>query len=164
MRDIRSIGYNFFPILFWVLIISVLTDKFKNSDYIFDNIEYIILSLIFVIIISVNVIRVNRHEIIKELYVIPIILKRRTWKEIKFYVEVDEVSYGQHGKHIINAIWFVDYNERVCLRFTKKFRNNLDEILNTMDKYEDKHDNKITMPNPILMRKGLTKFKVPKNQ
>ncbi len=73
MRDIRSIGYNFFPILFWLLIISVLTDEFKNSDYIFDNIEYIILSLIFVIIISVNVIRVNRHEIIKELYVIPII-------------------------------------------------------------------------------------------
>ena len=164
MRDIRSIGYNFLPIFFWVLIISVLTDKFKNSDYIFDNIEYVILSLIFVIIISVNVIRVNRHEIIKELYVIPIILKRRTWKEIKFYVEVDEVSYGQHGKHTTNSIWFVDYNERVCLRFTKKFRNNLDEILNTLDKYEEKYDNKITITNPILMRRGLTKFKVTKDQ
>ena len=164
MRDIRSIGYNFLPIFFWVLIISVFTDKFENLDYILDNIEYVILSLVFVIIISVNAIRVNRHEIIKELYVIPIILKKRTWKEIKFYVEVDEVSYGQYGKQTTSAIWFVDYNERVCFRFTKKFRNNLDEILNTMDKYEDKHDNKITITNPILMSKGLTKFKVPKKQ
>tara|TARA_B100001059_G_C17485057_1_gene403528 strand:- start:97 stop:591 length:495 start_codon:yes stop_codon:yes gene_type:complete len=164
MRDIRSIGYNFVPIIFWVLIIYFTTGEFKNLDYILDNIEYVILSLIFVIIISVNIIRVNRHEIIKELYFIPITLKRRMWKEIKFFAEVDEVSYGQHGKRTTSAIWFIDYNERVCLRFTKKFRNNLDEILNTLDKYEEKHDNKITITNPILMSKGWTKFKVPKNQ
>ena len=115
MREFKSIGYEFVPIIIWGFILYEFSDKFKSFHKILDNIEYVVLSLFIVIVVTINVITVNRDEIIKKLYFIPIILKRRTWREIKFYVEVDEIYYGQYGKSKVAAIWFVDYNGRVCL-------------------------------------------------
>jgi uncharacterized membrane protein len=164
MREFKSTGYEFIPILIWVFIVYQFSDKFKSFHKILDNIEYVALALVFVIVITINVITVNRDEIIKKLYFIPIIIKRRTWREIKFYVEVDEIYYGQYGKSKVAAIWFVDYNGRVCFRFKKKYRGNLETLLNTIDKYETKHSNQITITNPVFMRKGFTKFKDPKSE
>jgi uncharacterized membrane protein len=164
MRDFKSTGYEFVPIIIWLFSVYEFSDKFKSFHKILDNIEYLVLSLFIVIVVTINVITVNRDEIIKKLYFIPIILKRRTWREIKFYVEVDEIYYGQYGKSKVAAIWFVDYNGRVCFRFKKKYRGNLETLLNTIDKYETKHSNQITITNPVFMRKGLTKFKDPKSE
>ena len=50
------------------------------------------------------------------------------------------------------------------LRIKKKFRVNLENLLNTIDKYETKHSNQITMTNPVFMSKGWTKFKDPKSE
>ena len=164
MRDFKSTGYEFVPIIIWLFIVYEFSDKFKSFHKILDNIEYVVLSLFIVIVVTINVITVNRDEIIKKLYFIPIILKRRTWREIKFYVEVDEIYYGQYGKSKVAAIWFVDYNGRVCFRVKKKFRGNLETLLNTINKYETKHSNQITITNPVFMSKGWTKFKDPKSE
>ena len=83
MREFKSTGYEFVPIIIWLFIAYEFSDKFKNSHKILDNIEYVALSLFIVIVVTINVITVNRDEIIKKLYFIPIILKRRTWREIK---------------------------------------------------------------------------------
>jgi uncharacterized membrane protein len=152
------------PIIIWVFIVYEFSDKFKSFHKILDNIEYVVLSLFIVIVVTINVITVNRDEIIKKLYFIPIILKRRTGREIKFYVEVDEIYYGKYGKSTVGAIWFVDFKGRVCFRIKKKFRGNLETLLNTIDKYETKHSNQITITNPVFMSKGWTKFKDPKSE
>ena len=166
MREFKSTGYEFVPIIIWLFIVYEFSDKFKSFNKILDNIEYVVLSLFIVIVVTINVISVNRNEIIKKLYFIPIILKRKTWREIKFYVEVEEIYYGfgHHGKSIVGAIWFVDYNGRVCFRIKKKFRGNLETLLNTINKYETKHSNQITITNPVFMSKGWTKFKDPKSE
>ena len=53
------------------------------------------------------------------------------------------------------------YNGRVCFRVKKlKFRDNLETLLNTIDKYETKHSNQITITNPVFMNKGETLDKV----
>ena len=49
-------------------------------------------------------------------------------------------------------------------RIKKKFRGNLETLLNTINKYETKHSNQITITNPVFMSKGWTKFKDPKSE
>jgi hypothetical protein len=130
-------------------------------DYVLDNIEYVIPSLLLAIVISVEVVRVNREKITKELYLISFVLKSKTWREIKYYIEVDEIYDGGGGKSTTKAIWFVGNNNKVCLRFKKSFRNNLHTVLNTIDKFETKNNNKLTIANPYFMKRGWTTVKLP---
>ena len=92
MKEFRSIGYNYWPITLWVFVLYAVTKSPKQhystsilfnlweGDYSFvlDNIYYLIGSMLFIIVISVDVLIVNRIGITKELYLIPIILKRKT--------------------------------------------------------------------------------------
>ena len=79
-----------------------------------------------------------------------------TWKEIKYYVEVDE-EYSGNGTTIDKRIWFIDENDKVCLRIKRGFRYNFEEVLDAIDKYEDKAENKLTISNPYFMSRGWTK-------
>ena len=49
--------------------------------------------------------------ITKRLYLIPILSKTKTWKEIKCYAHVKEVYDGQYGPSSLDAIWFIDFND-----------------------------------------------------
>lgn len=160
MREFKSVGYHFWPIFFWIVLFYSITKK-RTFDFVMDNIEYVILSLLFVIVVSVGVVRVNREKITKELYLISFVLKSKTWREIKYYIEVDEIYYGQHGQSTTKAIWFVGNNDKVCLRFKTSLRNNLHIVLNTIDKFETKNNTKLTIVNPYFMRRGLTTVKLP---
>merc|ERR1711966_290448 len=99
---------------------------------------YLIVFLFMTIIISINEIIVDRAGIIKKFYLFPLKIKQLTWKEIKYYVEVDEEYSGKYGKTIDKRIWFIDENDKVCLRIKRGFRYNLEEVLDAIDKYEDK--------------------------
>ncbi|MDC0210799.1 hypothetical protein OAJ91_03610, partial [Flavobacteriaceae bacterium] len=90
MREYKSVGYDFTLIAIWLLALYVKTNEFRDFNFITENIYYAIFSLIIVIVFSVNVIKVNRTGIIKELYFLSFKIKRKTWREIKFYAEVDE--------------------------------------------------------------------------
>ena len=39
---------------------------------------------------------------------------------------------------IDKRIWFIDENDKVCLRIKRGFRYNFEEVLDAIDKYEDK--------------------------
>ena len=184
MKEFKSIGYNYWPIIIWVVgfcsiignnkrhTTSILINLWETlhslweGDYgfVLDNIYYVVGSLLFVIVVSVNVLIVDRTGIIKKLFLIPIVLKRKTWREIKYYVDVDEIYYGQYGKNTTEAIWFIGDNDKVCLRFEKRLRKNLDEVLKIIDKFETKNNNVIKISNPYFMRMGWTKIKIPETK
>ena len=62
------------------------------------------------------------------------------------------------------TVWFIDYNDYVCFRVTKFGRKNLREILEFVDKVEDKYELYLEFKNPIFMRYGMTKVKYPENK
>ena len=110
-----------------------------------------------IIIISINEIIVDRAGIIKKLYLFPLKIKQLTWREIKYYVEVDEEYSGTYGETTDKRIWFVDKNDKVCLRINRAARHNFQEVLDVIDKYEDKAENKLTISNPYFMSRGWTR-------
>ena len=157
MREYKSIGIDItFPII-WIFTLFVIGHELGYSDIIKENINYALFSIVVVLIFSVNVIKVNSECLIKELYFINFKLKSKTWREIKCYAEVDEVYDGKHGKSTTESIWFIDYNDKVCLRITKDLRHNFEQFLEIVDKFEDKTNQKIEVSNPYFMRRGWTK-------
>ena len=68
---------------------------------------------------------------------------------------VDE-KYG--GKNSIEkVIWFIDFNDRVCLRLKKSKRKNLRKVLDVIAKFEDKYVDNLEINYPYFMRRGWTK-------
>ena len=157
MRNYKSVGYNYTYILLYITVIGIIYDSIGDFSFAYDNMYYLIVFLFMTIIISINEIIVDRAGIIKKFYLFPLKIKQLTWKEIKYYVEVDEEYSGKYGKTIDKRIWFIDENDKVCLRIKRGFRYNLEEVLDAIDKYEDKAENKLTISNPYFMSQGWTK-------
>jgi len=127
MRVFKSVGINFnnFFILFFlgVVAISFINGGFDNLiNLIIENYLLFIILLISVFILSLNEVIADRVGITKRLYLIPILSKTKTWKEIKCYAHVKEVYDGQYGPTSLDALWFIDFNDKVCLRIPKSGR------------------------------------------
>ena len=157
MKNLKSVGFNYTYILLYITVIGIIYDSIGDFSFAYDNMYYLIVFLFMTIIISINEIIVDRAGIIKKFYLFPLKIKQLTWKEIKYYVEVDEEYSGKYGKTIDKRIWFIDENDKVCLRIKRGFRYNLEEVLDAIDKYEDKAENKLTISNPYFMSQGWTK-------
>ena len=130
MREFSSVGLNTGYLLFLVSLIFPAINMFGIIDKfsIMSENNIILFSLIVIVLISfsVNKVRVSSYGIIKELYFMPFVSKQRSWSQIKYYADVDE-KYG--GKNSIEkVIWFIDFNDRVCLRLKKSKRKNLRKV------------------------------------
>ena len=157
MRSFKSIGFNFiFPGIYLVVFYTI-SSKLKDFTIIVENIYSVAFILVLVLLFSVNVVKANQQGISKGLYFLDFTFRRKTWREIKFYLEVDEIYSGQYGDSTVHALWFVDQNDKVCLRVKKKFRKNIDELLRIVDRFEDKHNQKLVIRTPYLMKNGWTK-------
>ena len=55
MREFKSTGYEFVPIIIWLFIVYEFSDKFKSFNKILDNIEYVVLSLFIVIVVTITI-------------------------------------------------------------------------------------------------------------
>ena len=157
MRNYKSVGFNYTYILLYLTVIGIIYEYNGDSSFAYENMYYLIFFLLMIIIISINEIIVDRAGIIKKFYLFPLKIKQLTWKEIKYYVEVDEEYSGKYGKTIDKRIWFIDENDKVCLRIKRGFQYNFEEVLDAIDKYEDKAENKLTISNPYFMSQGWTK-------
>lgn len=156
MRDFKSIGFNFYPTLFLVFVLYATTERLSDFNFIL-RFKYIIISAsILLILFSVNIVKVNNQGITKSLLGL-IKIKQKSWREIKFYAEVDEIYRRQYGNTITPALWFIDKNDKVCLRVQIKLRKNLSEVLRVIDKFEDKFENKLSIKSPYFMKNGWTK-------
>ena len=166
MREFSSVGLNTGYLLFLVSLIFPAVNMFNiivldnNSIRSFfrsmSETNIILFSLIVIVLISfsVNKVRVSSYGIIKELYFMPFVSKQRSWSQIKYYADVDE-KYG--GKNSIEkVIWFIDFNDRVCLRLKKSKRKNLKKVLDVIAKFEDKYVDNLEINYPYFMRRGWT--------
>ena len=159
MREFSSVGLNTGYLLFLVSLIFPAINMFGIIDKlsIMSETNIILFSLIVIVLISfsVNKVRVSSYGIIKELYFMPFVSKKRSWSQIKYYADVDE-KYG--GKNTIEkVIWFIDFNDRVCLRLKKSKRKNLRKVLDVIAKFEDKYVDNLEINYPYFMRRGWTK-------
>ena len=159
MREFSSVGLNTGYLLFLVSLIFPAINMFGIIDklFIMSETNIILFSLIVIVLISfsVNKVRVSSYGIIKELYFMPFVSKQRSWSQIKYYADVDE-KYG--GKNSIEkVIWFIDFNDRVCLRLKKSKRKNLKKVLDVIAKFEDKYVDNLEINYPYFMRRGWTK-------
>tara|TARA_B100001063_G_C16750464_1_gene550009 strand:- start:1398 stop:1934 length:537 start_codon:yes stop_codon:yes gene_type:complete len=166
MREFSSVGLNTGYLLFLVSLIlyainmsNIIDDKFSIRSFFSSMSEtnIILFSLIVIVLISfsVNKLRVSSYGIIKELYFMPFVSKKRSWSQIKYYADVDE-KYG--GKNSIEkVIWFIDFNDRVCLRLKKSKRKNLKKVLDVIAKFEDKYVDNLEINYPYFMRRGWTR-------
>ena len=158
MREFSSVGFNTGYLLFLVSLIFPAINMFGILDKfsIMSENNIILFSLIVIVLISfsVNKVRVSSYGIIKELYFMPFVSKQRSWSQIKYYTDVDE-KYG--GKNSIEkVIWFIDFNDRVCLRLKKSKRKNLKKVLDVIAKFEDKYVDNLEINYPYFMRRGWT--------
>ena len=166
MREFSSVGLNtgyllflvslIFPAINMFNIIVLDNNSFRSFLSSMSEINIILFSLIVIVLISfsVNKVRVSSYGIIKELYFMPFVSKKRSWSQIKYYADVDE-KYG--GKNSIEkTIWFIDFNDRVCLRLKKSNRKNLKKVLDVIAKFEDKYVDNLEIPYPYFMRRGWT--------
>ena len=92
--------FNFIPIVSWIILFLYFHTKFVATERLLrgnrwpngseipqsfiegflENSYFLIPTLIFALLISINVITFNRREITKEFFFIPITFKRKSWK------------------------------------------------------------------------------------
>tara|TARA_Y200000002_G_C22648335_1_gene650155 strand:+ start:411 stop:929 length:519 start_codon:yes stop_codon:yes gene_type:complete len=162
MRVFKSIGINFnnfFLLLFiGIGLISLINDGLVNFINTIKS-NYLIGIVLFmcVLILSLNEVIADRIGIKKRLYLIPILSKTKTWKEIKCYAHVKEVYDGQYGPSTLNALWFIDFNDKVCLRIPKSGRLNMSDLMKVIEKFEDQYEVSLEIKNPYRMSKGWSK-------
>ena len=99
MRNYKSVGFNYTYILLYLTVIGIIYESNGDSSFAYENMYYLIVFLLMIIIISINEIIVDRAGIIKKFYLFPLKIKQLTWKEIKYYVEVDEEYSGKYGNN-----------------------------------------------------------------
>ena len=157
MRDFKSIGFNLNIPIFYVLFFLKFTENLSDFSFILEHLYLTIIISVFFLSFSFNIITVNQQGISKS-YLGTLKYKQKTWFDIKFYADVDEVYTGRYA-NTIESLWFIDRNDKVCLRIKTKYRKNLNEVLRIINKFEDKYEHKLSQKNPHFMKKGWTKVK-----
>jgi len=162
VRAFKSIGINFNNFFLFsfigiglILLINEGFDNFINT--IKSNYLIFIFLFISVSILSLNEVIADRIGITKRLYLIPILSKTKTWKKIKCYAHVKEVYDGQYGPTTLNTIWFIDFDDRVCLRIIKSGRLNMSDVMKVIEKFEDQYEVSLEIKNPYRMANGWSK-------
>ena len=165
MRDFKSIGYDISIPLFYIVFFVKFTENLSDFSFILENLYLTIIITAFFLSFSFNIVTVNQQGISKS-YLGILRYKQKTWFDIKFYAEVDEVYNGGYlyrHTNTIKSLWFIDKNDKVCLRVKTKHRKNLNEVLRIIDKFEDKYEHKLTLKNPHFMRRGWSNVKYDAN-
>ena len=176
MKEYKSFGYDYTPLVIAgiIAIYSVLGYIFDSSHddvisraFVENNFEYILSLCVVLVLYSLNIISVNKKGIKKTLFFIPIITKNYTWSQIKHYAHVKEEWDNSHRYQFkrtyktIETIWFINFNDRVCLR-VKKNRKKMEELMAEVDKFEDKFEIELKYRDPFFTSSGLRKVKYPK--
>tara|TARA_B100000575_G_C23079362_1_gene621792 strand:- start:100 stop:630 length:531 start_codon:yes stop_codon:yes gene_type:complete len=163
MKEFKSVGLNFFMsgVLLAFVFSPLYIDEFADFLLTDHNYLYAIGGCFIYALFCITVVRVNREGIKKELYLAPIVLKSKTWREIKYYAHVEELWSGRYGTQLVEVVWFIDFNDKVCLRIRKSFRKNLDKVIEIIDEFEDKYEIKLEIKDPYLMAYGYSKVKYP---
>ena len=163
------LGCTFMVPILSTVIFGVIEINFPGTfDLISDEIKLSFLTLIVVLIISfillsLNFIIVNNRGIEIRTFVPKISLKKKSWREIKYYAHVIETWTGEHGSSDWKVIWFIDFDDKVCIRVPRRASFNLKNVMKEVSKFEDKFEIELKFRNPYLTAYGWKKIEYPKD-
>tara|TARA_Y200000002_G_scaffold68477_1_gene53288 strand:- start:1 stop:558 length:558 start_codon:yes stop_codon:yes gene_type:complete len=176
LREFKSFNINFEILIIgpgitvWIFIIlSLIEDYFPGSlNNIPDEIKqsflpFIVVLIISSIILSLNFIIVNNRGIEIRTLFPRITLKKRSWREIKYYAHVIETWSGKFNFSDWKVIWFIDFDDKVCIRVPRRASFNLKNVMKEVSKFEDKFEIELKFRDPIFTARGYKKVEYPKD-
>ena len=188
MREFKTFNFNknwmqitiMIPILF-IIPIAALSDHLCNRpNSILSiclnlsqddlNFLYLVLTILFFLLFIYSFLRIFNYTVItydaieNRMAFPSITLSKKSWSEIKHYAHVTETFSGRYRDDIVKAIWFIDFNDKVCFRLTKWGSFNFKKLIEKVNKYEYKFEIELEYNNPYQTLNGWKKVDYLKKQ
>ena len=169
MRDTSTLKLNFVGTMFSIVIIYfIIRLQYDGEIQILDNIEFLLPILFILINLSLFRVTVNSNGISKSLFFPNVKYNVKSWSDIKHFINVTEVTKDRYGKEERQeTIWFVDFNDKVCLRIQKNnvlSSKNIKKIISIIKQREVEYPDKLVFKSPLWYRLGLWKVDYSKKE
>ena len=169
MRDTSTLKLNFVGTMFSIgIIYFIIRLQYDGEIQILDYIEFLLPILFILINLSLFRVTVNSNGISKSLFFPNVKYNVKSWSDIKHFINVTEVTKDRYGKEERQeTIWFVDFNDKVCLRIEKNnllSRKNIKKIISIIKQREVEYPDKLVFKSPLWYRLGLWKVDYSKKE
>ena len=169
MRDTSTLKLNFVGTMFSIgIIYFIIRLQYDGEIQILDYIEFLLPILFILINLSLFRLTVNSNGISKSLFFPNVKYNVKSWSDIKHFINVTEVTKDKNGKEERQeTIWFVDFNDKVCLRIQKNnllSSKNMKKIISIIKQREVEYPDKLVFRSPFWYRIGLWKVDYSKKE
>ena len=169
MRDTSTLKLNFVGTMFSIgIIYFIIRLQYDGEIQILDYIEFLLPILFILINLSLFRVTVNSNGISKSLFFPNVKYNVKSWSDIKHFINVTEVTKDRYGKEERQeTIWFVDFNDKVCLRIQKNnvlSSKNIKKIISIIKQREVEYPDKLVFKSPLWYRLGLWKVDYSKKE
>ena len=169
MRDTSTLKLNFVGTMFSIgIIYFIIRLQYDGEIQILDYIEFLLPILFILINLSLFRVTVNSNGISKSLFFPNVKYNVKSWSDIKHFINVTEVTKDRYGKEERQeTIWFVDFNDKVCLRIQKNnvlSSKNIKKIISIIKQREVEYPDKLVLRSPFMYRIGLWKVDYSKKE
>ena len=169
MRDTSTLKLNFVGTMFSIgIIYFIIRLQYDGEIQILDYIEFLLPILFILINLSLFRVTVNSNGISKSLFFPNVKYNVKSWSDIKHFINVTEVTNDKNGKEERQeTIWFVDFNDKVCLRIQKNnllSSKNMKKIISIIKQREVEYPDKLVFRSPFWYRIGLWKVDYSKKE
>ena len=169
MRDTSTLKLNFVGTMFSIgIIYFIIRLQYDGEIQILDYIEFLLPILFILINLSLFRVTVNSNGISKSLFFPNVKYNVKSWSDIKHFINVTEVTKDRYGKEERQeTIWFVDFNDKVCLRIQKNnvlSSKNIKKIISIIKQREVEYPDKLVFRSPLWYRLGLWKVDYSKKE
>ena len=162
MRDTSTLKLNYVGTMFSIgIIYFIIRLQYDGEIQILDYMEFSLPILFLLINLILFRVIVNSHGISKSLFFPNVKYNVKSWSDIKHFINVTEVTKDRYGKEERQeTIWFVDFNDKVCLRIQKNnvlSSKNIKKIISIIKQREVEYPDKLVFRSPFWYRIGLWK-------
>ncbi len=169
MRDTSTLKLNYLGSMFSIgIIYFIIRLQYDGEIQILDYIEFSLPILFILINLILFRVIVNSHGISKSLFFPNVKYNVKSWSDIKHFINVTEVTKDKNGKEERQeTIWFVDFNDKVCLRIQKNnllSSKNMKKIISIIKQREVEYPDKLVFRSPFWYRIGLWKVDYSKKE
>ena len=169
MRDTSTLKLNYVGTMFSIgIIYFIIKLQYDGEIQILDYIEFLLPILFILINLSLFRVTVNSNGISKSLFFPNVKYNVKSWSDIKHFINVTEVTKDKNGKEERQeTIWFVDFNDKVCLRIQKNnllSSKNMKKIISIIKQREVEYPDKLVFRSPFWYRIGLWKVDYSKKE
>ena len=169
MRDTSTLKLNYVGTMFSLgFIFFIIRLQYDGEIQILDYIEFSLPILFILINLILFRVIVNSNGISKSLFFPNVKYNVKSWSDIKHFINVTEITKDKNGKEERQeTIWFVDFNDKVCLRIQKNnllSSKNMKKIISIIKQREVEYPDKLVFRSPFWYRIGLWKVDYSKKE